>query len=407
MRPARYDEGVSAPRPATASLAFEGPGTIRARMRQFWRQPRPAEPPPLGRLDGVWLALALGVVSLEIAARSELSLAYPRTWIAWGLMFTLLGRRSVPLTMVGIAFGTQLILDLLGPTWVGTAEYPNAIACLLALPHGLYRWGSGRDILLGTLVIGGVSAASLVIDRASASDALASFAILIAPMAWGITGRLRARAERQSMAHVKLQERERLARELHDTVAHHVSAIAIRAQVGQALAHLRPDAVDEALELVESEARRGLEEIRSLVDVGDAGASAPLEDHVPLAGLERLEGLFQLGPPKVGVAIRGEREGLSPQVADTLFRIARESVTNARRHGKDVSQVAVDVELRTSEVRLAITDDGAELTQDASPGYGLMGMRERAELVGGTCTWTRRPGGGFEVQASLPKQDSR
>lgn len=337
--------------------------------------------------------LALGLSLVEVSQRPELSLAYPRTWVALGLPFTLLGRRDRPLLMVGIAFGAQLVLDLLGPAWVGTAEYPNAIGFLLLLPHALHRWGHSREIIAGTLSIAGVTAVSLVIDRSTLPDVIAITAILTAAMAWGTTGRLRAQAETQAMAHAKLQERERLARELHDTVAHHVSAIAIRAQAGQALAHLQSGAAAEALRVVEAEAQRGLAEIQSLIGEGAPGGEADLEQ------------LAAPGPPEVTVTKQGDVGDLSPLVAGTLFRIAREAVANARTHGEEVARVAIEIAEAPRGVQLSVANDGARLTSEISAGFGLRGMKERAELLGGSCAWTAQPQGGFRVQVTLPKRE--
>ena len=346
------------------------------------------------RADGGWVLLALGLSILEVFLRPELSLSQPRTWVALALPLTLLARRHLPLAMVAIAFGAQLVLDLLGPDRVGTPEYPNAIGFLLLLPHALHRWGRSREIWVGTLIVGAVTAASLAIDRSPLPDIIAITAILTAAMAWGTTGRLRDRAEALAMAHAKSRERERLARELHDTVAHHVSAIAIRAQAGQALASLKPEAVDEALRVVEAEAQRGLAEIRSLVGDGAPSDEADLEQ------------LAQSGPPRVTVTKRGDVDALSPLVAETLFRIAREAVANARTHADDVSEVTIEMAESDPGVQLTIANDGAKLHREVTPGYGLRGMRERAELLGGSCTWSARPRGGFEVQVSLPMRES-
>ena len=363
---------------------------------RLWDESSPVQRPPVDLTDVGWAVFALGLALLEIVLRPELPPTRPQTWLTAGSMLTLLGRRRCPLAMVVLAFGVQLALDMFLTDPVADTEGPYAAAILLALPHALYRWGASQQIVVGTLVIAAVAAAGLA--EASLAAVLGSAALLVAPMAWGTAGRLRSRAERLALAQVKLQERERLARELHDTVAHHVSAIAIRAQAGQALANLQPGVVEESLQLVQAEARQGLDEIRALVGQG----IQPSETII--GGLDDLRRLASRGLPSVAVALHGDLADLAPEVAAALFGIARESVTNARRHGRSVSQISVDVLARPTTVELTVQDNGAKPAGEVIPGFGLTGMRERAALVGGVCAWVSPTEGGFKVQASLPKR---
>jgi hypothetical protein len=157
-------------------------------------------------------------------------------WTALGLAMTptLLWRRSHPRAAVAVAFLTMGIA-----TWVMSPMGDlNSSAYLLILPYSLVRWGSGRQIVTGTAALAVAWAcASPPTSRALLSALLSSYAILGAVAALGLAFRYRAKARVRELDQVKLMERERLARDLHDTVAHHVSAMAIRAQAG--LGHRR------------------------------------------------------------------------------------------------------------------------------------------------------------------------
>jgi signal transduction histidine kinase len=194
-----------------------------------------------------------------------------------------------------------------------------------------------------------------------------------------------------------LLERERLARDLHDTVAHHVSAMAIRAQAGLAVAQSQPEAATEALRLIEAEASRALTEMRTMVRV--------LRQPAELTPLPRVADLPELSSPtgpRVDVEILGDVDDLPPSVGATIYRLAQEAVTNARRHAKHATRIEVRVAADDTSVRLRVRDDGDAGPPGAS-GYGLIGMAERAGLLGGTCEAGPNPGRGWTVTAVLPR----
>ncbi|MFC7480182.1 sensor histidine kinase [Luedemannella flava] len=199
-----------------------------------------------------------------------------------------------------------------------------------------------------------------------------------------------------------LLERARIARDLHDTVAHHVSAIAIRAQAGLAVAPGRPEAATEALRVIEAEASRTLAEMRAMVRAlrGDVPAQR--------SPGPRVEDLRQLaaapGGPPVDIELIGDLADLPAPVGAAIYRLAQESVTNARRHARHATRIAVRVAADDAEVRLRVTDDGdAGTSRSTAPGYGLLGMTERAGLLGGTCEAGPNPDRGWTVTAVLPR----
>ena len=136
---------------------------------------------------------------------------------------------------------------------------------LLLLPYSLLRWGSGREILIGLPVILVTLALSLAMDFTGVVDSVVGSLILMFPATLGVSVRYWSSSRVRELDQVKLLEREQLARELHDTVAHHVSAIAIRAQAGRVVSASDPDAAVAALVVIEDEASRTLAELRSMV----------------------------------------------------------------------------------------------------------------------------------------------
>jgi signal transduction histidine kinase len=210
------------------------------------------------------------------------------------------------------------------------------------------------------------------------------------------------------MDQVKLLEREQLARELHDTVAHHVSAIAVRAQAGRVVAAADPDAALDALAVIEEEASRTLAEMRDMVGALRRGTDADLAPQGGVADIGRLaDGAGHR--PDVQVELSGELDGLRPSVDAALYRLAQESITNAVRHARHVTRIVVSVRGDADRVRLTVDDDGDTSAHDprSSSGFGLIGMAERAKLLGGSLEAgpNRDRDRGWTVQAVLPKDD--
>jgi signal transduction histidine kinase len=235
----------------------------------------------------------------------------------------------------------------------------------------------------------------------SLADTAAGFGVLSTACALGAALRYREKSRTRELDQVKLLERERLARDLHDIVAHHVSAIAIRAQAGIATAAVQPAAAIDALHVIAAEASRALAEMRSMVRVLRRDQPAELAPAPRIGDLEQLASRAHTGP-LVDVEIRGDVEDLLPSVGTAIYHLAQESVTNARRHARQATRISVQVNADSTSVRLRVHDDG-EASGSASPGYGLIGMIERADLLGGTCEAGPNPGRGWTVTAVLPR----
>ncbi|MDX2561282.1 sensor histidine kinase [Streptomyces sp. TX20-6-3] len=208
------------------------------------------------------------------------------------------------------------------------------------------------------------------------------------------------------MAQSRSEERVGLARELHDMVAHHVSAIVVQAQAGRAMAGQRPEAALEALAVIEGEASRTLAEMRVMVRVLRDGAPA---EYAPQPGVADLVSLARRAPvPVVDVELPDELDELPPQVDSAVYRLAQEALTNALRHARNASRVEIRVVGGEGRLRLRVTDDGqVDPARSVNHGFGLLGMTERVQLLGGTLRAGPGPEGGWTVDAELPTKVRR
>lgn len=207
------------------------------------------------------------------------------------------------------------------------------------------------------------------------------------------------------LAHTARGERTRIARELHDVVAHHISMIAVQAETARLTTPGLPPAGARRLSAIGDTARAGLSEMRRLLGVLREDTGEPAERQ-PQPGLAQLADLLDDARETSGAAtrliLRGLPTPLDPGVELTAYRIIQEALTNARRHAPGA---AVDVELRYNDdgLQLRVRDNGPGPPPTApTPGHGLLGMRERAAAVGGHLDTGAAAGGGFFITALLP-----
>jgi len=278
----------------------------------------------------------------------------------------------------------------------------NSTSAALILTYALFRWGSGREAAIGLGVILLWQPITTVADPMSLAGKVGGYAFFLSAAALGAAIRYRAKIRFRDIDQAKAREREQLARELHDTVAHHVSGIAIQAQAGRAIAASHPERAIEALAVIEEAATRTLNELRAIVGVLRASQDT---EFAPQPGVAEVEHLATDGQtrPCVKVALLGEFDDLSPAVGAAIYRLAQESITNARRHARHATQVTVAVTGDANHVRLTIDDDGSAAGGRAPAGYGLVGMRERASLLGGTFHAGPAAERGWRVEAVLPR----
>ncbi|MFD5794107.1 sensor histidine kinase [Streptomyces diastatochromogenes] len=376
---------------------------LRDDVRTLWNEPRPPDPPARVWRDWALLAAGLGGVVLEATLREDVVWRPVAVVFAVWLCVLPLWRRTRPLATVALAFAAMIALQV--ASLVASPREPVGLytgLIVLVLVYALPRWGSGREIVLGGAVILAGFAVCAVTDETPAVDQVVGFAFLLLPGVIGASVRFRATARERQLGQVRSRERERLARELHDTVAHHVSAMVIRAQAGRVVAGTDPAAAVEALEGVEEEGARTLEEMRAMVAaLRDGGAGGELKPPAGVADLERL-----VRAPgsrlRVDLGLDGEWDALPQAVDAAVYRIVQESVTNAMRHAVGATEVVVRVTAEPHQVRVSVRDDGGRVGR-CRDGYGLAGLRERAALLGGRLRAGPGADQGWQVEAELPR----
>ena len=370
--------------------------------RSLLAEPRVPGAPTRLWWDWVLVVAVVALAAIEAVVREDAVWRPVNFILVVAVAALLLWRRTHPLATVAIAFGLFNAVDLAsvvsGVTWDGPT--PTALVLLL-FPYALFRWGSGREAAIGLAIVLSQVALGPAVG-APVSDVVGGALILLFVAALGAVFRYRSSAEFRGRDQAKLREREQLARELHDTVAHHVSAIAIQAQAGRTFTESRPEAVVDALAVVEKEASRALTEMRTIVGAlrrGEQSDFTPQPGVADIARLARSAGQ----PPRVDVTLTA-LDGLSPSVGAALYRLAQESVTNALRHARHATVVHVVATGDDDSVRLTVWDDGdARPAASSSSGFGLLGMAERARLLGGAFEAGPNRDGGWTVYAQLPK----
>ncbi|MFF8471052.1 sensor histidine kinase [Streptomyces griseus] len=224
-----------------------------------------------------------------------------------------------------------------------------------------------------------------------------------------------ARLEREREAQSKVAvaaERARIARELHDVVAHNVSVMVVQADGAAYVMNAAPDQARQALETISSTGRQALAEMRRLLGVLRTGDAPESGEYVPQPDVEQIEDLVaqvrQTGLT-VDFKVEGTPRPLPSGVELTAYRVVQEALTNTRKHGGPDAGASVRLVYFDDGLGLLIEDDGRgaahELYEDGGAdgaGHGMIGMRERVGMVGGTLDAGPRPGGGFRISALLP-----
>jgi signal transduction histidine kinase len=222
--------------------------------------------------------------------------------------------------------------------------------------------------------------------------------------------------------HALQEERLRIARELHDVLAHSLSVVTVHAGVGRRVGATQPAEALRALRTVEEASRAALDELRRVLsllrsddepgETGRPGDPGPALTPVPgLADLDGLTTLVEKAGTPVRVNVTGDVAAVPPAAGLTAYRIVQEALTNVVRHAPGAA-ATVRVSIVPGGVRIRVTDTGppagpvtaAEAGGVVAPGHGIVGMRERAAIFGGTLDAGPLPGGGFQVAAFLPVQ---
>ena len=373
-------------------------------LRPLWTAPRPPGAPARVWRDWVLVGLLVPAAALETVQRQDVTWKAASTVVAVVTVLALLWRRTHPLAVVVVLFGALIVLNLVTLS-VGPATSVGLYMMLYVLlaPYALLRWGSGREVMIGLSIIVVAGVLGIASDFNGFGEAAAGFVFLMFPAVLGALVRFWTTSRTREIDQVRSREREQLARELHDTVAHHVSAMVIRAQAGRVVAPSDPSAALDALQLIEDEGSRTLAEMRSMVGALRDRAEVDLTPQNGIADIARLAS--SLGDePRVQVRLTGDLEAVSPAVGAATYRIAQESVTNALRHARNATRIDVQVIGGEQAVELTVRDDGEPVhASSVAPGYGVVGMTERAAILGGTLAAGPRPDQGWAVDAVLPR----
>lgn len=381
------------------------PGWLRAVLDE------PAVPDPPRRVWRDWALVAATASSAVLEAVFRTDPEWAAVAPIWKsvLLVTLLAtlpllmiRRQRPLLATVGGFSATIVVHAV-VSWIEGAPGGLITSAVMLIPlYAACRWASGRDALIasGVGVLAGII--GIVTDPGTVGEAIGGFIVLSIPVEAGLLVRYRAAARRRAIAEAQSRERVELARELHDTVAHHVSAIAVQAQAGQALAATQPERALEVLGVIEEAASRTLREMRAMVGTLRAGTGAELAPQQGVADLERLV-RDAPGPVPVELRVADDLGPVGPATDAALFRIAQESLTNAFRHARRASRVRVRVWPDGEIVRLVVSDDGEHANGSRADGFGLLGMAERAHLLGGELRAGPAEGRGWLVSVELPR----
>jgi signal transduction histidine kinase len=401
-----------------------GKGAYRCGMRTTGAALRPTRSwlglVPPGWPSDVAVALSTGVlqVLLTVAASQNLRGRLPLDALGFALLVAgpvaLLGRRRWPLaTLLVVAVATVLYYALgypVGPAWLALL-----VAFWTAVTGGLRlaAW------LTAALSIPAFVALTALFGRTPVPTAGG----LVAHLGWLLVVLVaaevvRVRRERmQEAARTRAEEdrrrageeRLRIARELHDVLAHNISLINVQAGVALHLMDEQPGQSRTALVAIKQASNDALRELRSVLDILRQGSDAPRS---PTSGLDSLDGLVA-NAAAAGLEVRSRVEGaprpLPAGVDLAAFRIVQEALTNVTRHAGRPASATVLVAYGDHDLTVQVDDDGngVDRAHPNGGGNGIRGMRERAAALGGELTAGPRPGGGFRVSAQLPLDGAR
>ncbi|MDT0476920.1 sensor histidine kinase [Streptomyces sp. DSM 41014] len=382
------------------------------------------------RVDTFWAVVLFGMSVVGEAARADVRgtgdplLGVP---IALLLCLVIALRRRMPekMLLLSIVIGVAQVLLNVVP---GLADFAMLVIVYTVAATGA-RWASRTALALG-LCAAPLAQLRWPNDESSFLGNIAIMVFLTAPfaLAWVLGDSIRTRRayfaqleeraarlekEREAQAKVAVAaERARIARELHDVVAHNVSVMVVQADGAAYVLDAAPDQAKKALETISSTGRQALAEMRRLLGVLRTGEHQEAGEYVPQPDVEQMGDLIEQcrtsGLP-VDFKVEGTPRPLPSGVELTAYRIVQEALTNTRKHGGPNTGASVRLVYFDDGLGLLVEDDGKgaphELYEEGGPdgqGHGLIGMRERVGMVGGTLDAGPRPGGGFRISALLP-----
>lgn len=321
-----------------------------------------------------------------------------------GVLAVLMRRRylvPISMAMAVLAVVSGIVGVILESNWVPSFAALFAFAVLSAQAVKLEP--ATRAILVVSVSVVGVGfiAASPMSQTPAALIYMSEFGLTCAVgiglyQRWGIWSRASAESAARS------DERLEIARELHDTVGHHVTAMVVQAQAARHIAAQNPEAAIDALERIENAGTESMRAMRQVV-MGLRNGEPTTWGYTWAEIDELLADASEAGLPiaaRIDPSLRDERGPL----ASAVLRILTESLTNVRRHGESVTRIEVTVLGQGDDVVVSVHDDGLSAGTPGHDAFGLVGMGERAEALGGTFWAGSAPGGGWLVKAVMPRQ---
>lgn len=377
------------------------------------------------------LLLALVVTGLSVTfhllnLNIEDDVRDPEWWttvLVVAAVFPIAWRRRNPIAATLFVVGAQVVASFVDIEGTGFIGVVIAIYSLGAHATGRLR----RNALV--IVVSSITVlflTGLAVSELDAGSFISSIVVLVTGFVLGDNLRRRREAadalqeqldradrERELIAHQRVtEERTRIARELHDVVAHSVSVMVIQAAAARRSLSSSPENAEIALTNIETTGRQTMNELRGVLGVlrrtaGD-NAESGASERAPQPTLFALPSLVEAASDlPIELVMNGHFDDLSNSTDLTGYRIVQEAITNIRRHAGPVTNVNITVERVDTSVEIIIDDDGrGAAADDVGPGYGIVGMHERIATIGGELDAGWRSGGGWRVSASLPAKVS-
>jgi signal transduction histidine kinase len=372
--------------------------------------------------DWILVAVLLGAAQFEIWVRPLFDNGIPGSRVASAALFVALTvplawRRRAPALVLCVVVASVLVGASFGEP-SDQAPLEGFLAALVAFYSVGAHCERRRALLAGAIGGGTIILADLaggLLGSGGSADVGGWIALAIAWLAGRVLSRgrieargLRERArrlerEREEQARLAVaEERMRIARELHDAIAHSVSVMVVQAAAAQQVLPHSPDRATDALVAIQDTGRQAVVELRRMLGILRAQGESP--SLAPEPGVAALEDLVaqvrEVGLP-VALTVEGEAKPLSSGVDRSAYRIVQEALTNTLKHAGPAT-AEVTLRYREGALEIDVLEDGLGATDGRGGGFGLAGMRERATLYGGALESGPRPGRGYALHASLP-----
>ena len=403
---------------ATSGPAFPGEEPTRPPKGPFTRWPRSSD---AALAVIVFVLEVIGILSRAVSESGDFTISMlgdvpAATYLLLAASsIALLWRKRRPLIVLLATLIAGLAWDV-----IGLADGPS-LAILISL------YGVGRYIADNRTSLLAVAAALILVvgdDLIEGEPASAiGLSLALVFLGWYLGRRIKGRREYLALVEERAEyleraqaaeaqravdeERTRIARELHDLVAHRVSMITVQAGAAQTVAASDPERAVRAMEAVEQAGREALDELRQVLGVLRPDGQS--ENLVPMHGLADIADLvadMQSAGMDVSLSNDGAPDRLPAGVDLASYRIVQEALTNVLKHAGPAPEAEVRLSANDQMLTIEVTDRGSGVSTLPGSGHGVMGMRERAALLGGTFEAGPRPGGGFRIMVCLPFERS-